>query len=105
MLNIPSIHVPKAADVLADLLREKILSGKIVEGTDLPNERELGEQTGQLPLMLQRAATQLSTEVQRRAMGLAGNDISALLRDGSGAMWVSGYGLGLQHKQIHDPDR
>ena len=31
----------------------------------------LGEQTGQLPLMLQRAAVQLSTEVQRRAMALA----------------------------------
>lgn len=31
----------------------------------------LGEQTGQLPLMLQRAATQLSTEVQRRAIHLA----------------------------------
>ncbi|MDD0811481.1 type II secretion system inner membrane protein GspF [Curvibacter sp. RS43] len=31
----------------------------------------LGEQTGQLPLMLQRAATQLATEVQRRAMQLA----------------------------------
>jgi len=31
----------------------------------------LGEQTGQLPLMLQRAAKQLSTEVQRRAMHLA----------------------------------
>ena len=31
----------------------------------------LGEQTGQLPLMLQRAATQLGTEVQRRAMALA----------------------------------
>lgn len=31
----------------------------------------LGEQTGQLPVMLQRAATQLSTEVQRRAMHLA----------------------------------
>ena len=31
----------------------------------------LGEQTGQLPVMLQRAATQLSSEVQRRAMGLA----------------------------------
>ena len=31
----------------------------------------LGEQTGQLPLMLQRAARQLSTEVQRRAMHLA----------------------------------
>lgn len=31
----------------------------------------LGEQTGQLPTMLQRAATLLSTEVQRRAMALA----------------------------------
>jgi general secretion pathway protein F len=31
----------------------------------------LGEQTGQLPSMLQRAATQLSAEVQRRAMQLA----------------------------------
>jgi general secretion pathway protein F len=31
----------------------------------------LGEQTGQLPVMLQRAARQLSTEVQRRAMQLA----------------------------------
>ena len=31
----------------------------------------LGEQTGQLPVMLQRAATQLSVEVQRRAMALA----------------------------------
>ncbi|HEY0201570.1 MAG TPA: type II secretion system inner membrane protein GspF [Burkholderiaceae bacterium] len=31
----------------------------------------LGEQTGQLPLMLQRAANQLGGEVQRRAMALA----------------------------------
>lgn len=31
----------------------------------------LGEQTGQLPAMLQRAANQLSTEVQRRALQLA----------------------------------
>ena len=31
----------------------------------------LGEQTGQLPVMLQRAARQLSSEVQRRAMQLA----------------------------------
>jgi len=31
----------------------------------------LGEQTGQLPLMLQRAATQLASEVQRRALQLA----------------------------------
>ena len=31
----------------------------------------LGEQTGQLPLMLGRCGKQLNTEVQRRAMGLA----------------------------------
>ena len=31
----------------------------------------LGEQTGQLPAMLERAARQLSSEVQRRAMALA----------------------------------
>ena len=31
----------------------------------------LGEQTGQLPQMLARAAVQLSGEVQRRAMALA----------------------------------
>ena len=37
----------------------------------------------------------------RRLTGLAGNDISALLCDQGGAMWVSGYGLGLQRRQHH----
>jgi general secretion pathway protein F len=37
----------------------------------LPMFARLGEQTGTLPQMLQRAATQLSLEVQRRAMTLA----------------------------------
>jgi general secretion pathway protein F len=31
----------------------------------------LGEQTGELPVMLQRAANQLSAELQRRALALA----------------------------------
>ena len=39
----------------------------------LPMFARLGEQTGQLPVMLQRAATQFSTEVQRRALQLATN--------------------------------
>ncbi|MBI3346230.1 MAG: diguanylate cyclase [Burkholderiales bacterium] len=38
----------------------------------------------------------------RRVMGLAGNDISGVLRDRSGAMWVSGYGLGVQ-RHLHHP--
>ena len=37
----------------------------------LPMFARLGEQTGQLPVMLQRAATQFSTEVQRRSLQLA----------------------------------
>jgi general secretion pathway protein F len=37
----------------------------------LPMFARLGEQTGQLPEMLQRAATQLSNDVQRRALQLA----------------------------------
>jgi general secretion pathway protein F len=37
----------------------------------LPMFARLGEQTGELPTMLQRAAAQLSAEVQRRAMALA----------------------------------
>jgi len=37
----------------------------------LPMFARLGEQTGQLPAMLQRAANQLGAEVQRRAMQLA----------------------------------
>ena len=45
----------------------------------------LGEQTGQLPLMLQRAATQLGAEVQRRAMQLA-TILEPLLILGMGVM-------------------
>src|SRR5450830_589727 len=45
----------------------------------------LGEQTGQLPVMLQRAAVQLSTEVQRRATQLA-TILEPLLIVGMGLM-------------------
>ncbi len=44
MLDIKPVNVPKAADVLADILREKILKGELQEGADLPTERDLGEQ-------------------------------------------------------------
>ena len=46
MLDIKQISVPKAADVLADQLREKILKGELPEGTDLPKERELQAKAG-----------------------------------------------------------
>ncbi|MER5437713.1 FCD domain-containing protein [Streptomyces sp. NPDC002790] len=40
------VAVPKAADVLASDIRERILSGALPEGAMLPPERELVEQTG-----------------------------------------------------------
>jgi GntR family transcriptional regulator, transcriptional repressor for pyruvate dehydrogenase complex len=39
------VDVPKASDVLARELRERILSGELPEGTALPAERELVKQT------------------------------------------------------------
>ena len=46
MLDITPVNVPKAADVLAGILREKILEGHLNEGMPLPNERDLGTQAG-----------------------------------------------------------
>lgn len=46
MLDISPVNVPKAADVLAGILREKILEGDLDEGMPLPNERDLGTQAG-----------------------------------------------------------
>jgi len=44
-IRLTPIEVPKASDVLADELRERILSGEYPEGTPLPPERELVVQT------------------------------------------------------------
>ncbi|MDQ0963325.1 GntR family transcriptional repressor for pyruvate dehydrogenase complex [Streptomyces sp. B4I13] len=41
-----TLTVPKASDVLASEVRERILSGEFAEGTPLPPERQLVEQTG-----------------------------------------------------------
>lgn len=40
------LTVPKASDILAADVRERIFSGELAEGTALPPERELVEQTG-----------------------------------------------------------
>jgi GntR family transcriptional regulator, transcriptional repressor for pyruvate dehydrogenase complex len=45
MIRLSPMEVPKASDVLATELRERILSGEYPEGTPLPPERELVVQT------------------------------------------------------------
>lgn len=44
-ISLSPMEVPKASDVLANELRERILSGEYTEGTPLPPERELVVQT------------------------------------------------------------
>ncbi|MEU0463575.1 MULTISPECIES: FadR/GntR family transcriptional regulator [Amycolatopsis] len=44
-VRLSPMEVPKASDVLADDLRERILEGEFEEGTALPTERELVSQT------------------------------------------------------------
>lgn len=46
MLELRPIDIPKAADVLADVLREQILEGQLGEGVSLPSERELAQRSG-----------------------------------------------------------
>ncbi|GAB3379517.1 FadR/GntR family transcriptional regulator [Amycolatopsis echigonensis] len=44
-VRLAPMEVPKASDVLADDLRERILEGEFEEGTALPTERDLVTQT------------------------------------------------------------
>jgi GntR family transcriptional regulator, transcriptional repressor for pyruvate dehydrogenase complex len=44
-VRLEPVNVPKASDVLASQLRERILSGDLAEGAPLPAERELVRQT------------------------------------------------------------
>jgi len=59
------VQVREGAPLAMALGRQRRFSGL------LPMFARLGEQTGQLPQMLQRASQQLAAEVQRRAMALA----------------------------------
>src|ERR1700736_3621134 len=64
------VEVPKASDVLARELRERILSGELVEGTSLPAERDLVKQT------------QMSRATVREALRILG--VQNLVRDKAG---------------------
>jgi general secretion pathway protein F len=92
MLSGAGVPILKALQAAAETLNNRALRADALEALVLVREgaplasalaqkkrfpgllsmfARLGEQTGQLPVMLQRAAVQLSTEVQRRALQLA----------------------------------
>src|ERR1700759_629444 len=61
-LDLATVVVPKASDVLAAELRELILSRGLVEGTPLPTERELVAQSGLSRTSVREALRVLETE-------------------------------------------
>jgi DNA-binding FadR family transcriptional regulator len=61
-LDLSPVFVPKAADVLAEQLREQILRGEIAEGTALPTERDLSVQTGLSRVSVREALRILEVE-------------------------------------------
>ena len=92
MLSAAGVPILKALQAAADTLSNRALRSDALDALVLVREgaplasalaqkkrfpgllamfARLGEQTGQLPVMLQRAAKQLGTEVARRAMQLA----------------------------------
>jgi general secretion pathway protein F len=92
MLSAAGVPILKALQAAADTLSNRALRTDALDALVLVREgaplasalaqkkrfpgllamfARLGEQTGQLPVMLQRAAKQLGTEVARRAMQLA----------------------------------
>src|ERR1700756_19419 len=72
------VDVPKASDVLARELRERILSGELTEGTALPAERELVKQT-QMSRATVREALRI-LEVQNLVRVKAGRAGGALVQ-------------------------
>ena len=61
-LDIPTVLVPKASDVLADRLRDLILDEGLPEGTPLPTERELVAKSGLSRGSVREALRVLETE-------------------------------------------
>lgn len=56
------VKLPKSADVLADSLREQILHGNLLEGSELPTERDLSEQAGVSRVTVREALRILDNE-------------------------------------------
>ncbi|WP_213575620.1 FadR/GntR family transcriptional regulator [Rhodococcus sp. USK13] len=61
-LNIGAVHVPRPADVYADLIRDKILAGELLMGTQLPPERLLVEESGLTRAVVREALQRLQRQ-------------------------------------------
>jgi DNA-binding FadR family transcriptional regulator len=92
------MDVPKAPDVLARVLRERILSGELEEGTALPAERELVKQT-QMSRATVREALRI-LEVQNLVRVRAGRAGGAFVQRPTTASMASSVGMMIRGRRI-----
>ncbi|MCW2715702.1 MAG: GntR family transcriptional regulator, partial [Frankiales bacterium] len=95
-VKLTPVHVPKASDVLAGDLRERILQSQFPEGSALPPERELVMQTGMSRTTVREALRILEVQgliriktgraggafVQRPGEASMANSVGLLIRGG-----------------------
>ncbi|MBM6545425.1 FadR family transcriptional regulator [Janibacter sp. YIM B02568] len=97
-IQLSPMAVPKASDVLADDLREKILSGEFPEGTALPPERELVVQTSMSRTTVREALRIL--EVQGLVRIKAGRSGGAFVQHPDENSMAASVGLLIRGRQI-----
>jgi GntR family transcriptional regulator, transcriptional repressor for pyruvate dehydrogenase complex len=101
-IRLAPMRVPKASDVLANELRERILSGEFPEGTGLPAERELVAQTGMSRTTVREALRIL--EVQGLIRIRAGRTGGAFVQQPGEDAMANTVNLLIRGRQIHLAD-
>lgn len=97
-IRLTPMEVPKASDVLANELRERILSGEYEEGTPLPPERELVLQTRMSRTTVREALRIL--EVQGLVRIKAGRAGGAFVQKPGGESMANSVALLIRGQQI-----
>ncbi len=97
-VQLEPMHVPKASDVLADELRERILQGEFPEGMALPPERELVTQTRMSRTTVREALRIL--EVQGLVRIKTGRSGGAFVQRPGGESVASSVSLLIRGRQI-----
>jgi DNA-binding FadR family transcriptional regulator len=98
VIRLAPMEVPKASDVLATELRERILSGEFPEGVALPPERELVVQT-QMSRATVREALRI-LEIQGLIRIKTGRNGGAFVQRPGGDSLASSVGLLIRGQQI-----
>lgn len=97
-IELGPLDVPKASDVLANELRERILSGELPEGMALPPERDLVDQTKLSRATVREALRVL--EVQGMLSIRAGRSGGAFVHRPDGSSVASSVDLVIRGQQI-----